>query len=29
MFGFRNFTGFTFVGKVGKVGYEFTDVIVE
>ena len=29
MFGFRNFTGFSFVGKVGKVGLEFTAGIVE
>ncbi|MCP5016265.1 MAG: hypothetical protein GY938_13480 [Ketobacter sp.] len=29
MFGFRNFTGFSFVGKIGKVGLEFTDGIVE
>ena len=29
MFGFRNFTGFSFVGKIGKVGLEFTAGIVE
>lgn len=29
MFGFRNFTGFSFVGKVGKFGLEFTAGIVE
>ena len=29
MFGFKNFTGFTFIGKVGKVGAEFTWGIVE
>ena len=29
MFGFRNFTGFSFVGKIGKYGLEFTAGIVE
>lgn len=29
MFGFRNFTGFSFLGKVGKFGLEFTAGIVE
>ena len=29
MFGFRNFTGISFVGKVGKVGLEFSAGIVE
>jgi len=29
MFGFRNFTGFSFVAKVGKYGLEFTAGIVE
>lgn len=29
MFGFRNFTGFSFVGKVGKFGLEFTAGMVE
>ena len=29
MFGFRNFTGFSFVGKIGKLGLEFTAGIVE
>ena len=29
MFGFRNFTGFSFVGKIGKVGLEFTAGIIE
>ena len=29
MFGFRNFTGFSFVEKIGKVGLEFTAGIVE
>ena len=29
MFGYRNFTGFSFVGKIGKVGLEFTAGIVE
>ena len=29
MFGFRNFTGYTFVGKVGRVAFEFTAGVVE
>ena len=29
MFGFRNFTGFAFVGRIGKVGIEFTAGIIE
>ena len=29
MFGFRNFTGFSFVGNIEKVGLEFTVGIVE
>jgi hypothetical protein len=29
MFGFRNFTGFSFVGKIGEVGLEFTAGIIE
>ena len=29
MFGFRNFTGFSFVGKVGTLGLEFTAGMVE
>ena len=29
MFGFRNFTGFSFVGKAGRFGLEFTAGIVE
>ena len=29
MFAFRNFTGFSFVGKVGKFSLEFTTGIVE
>lgn len=29
MFGFRNFTGFSFVGKVGTIGLEFTAGVVE
>lgn len=29
MFGLRNFTGFTFVGKVGKFGLEFTAGMLE
>ena len=29
MFGLRNFTGFSFVGKVGRIGLEFTVGIFE
>ena len=29
MFGFRNFTGFSFVGKIGKFGVEFAAGAVE
>jgi hypothetical protein len=29
MFGFRNFTGFGFVGKIGKFGVEFTAGVIE
>ena len=29
MFGFKNFTGFSFVGKIGRVGFEFTAGIGE
>ena len=29
MFGFRNFTGFSFVGRVGELGWEFTLGIVD
>lgn len=29
MFGFKNFTGFSFVGKIGKYGFEFTAGMVE
>jgi hypothetical protein len=29
MFGFKNFTGFAFVGKIGEFGLEFTAGIVE
>ena len=29
MFGFRNFTGITFIGKVGKLGLEFTAGVIE
>ena len=29
MFGFRNFTGISFVGKLGKFGLEFTAGILE
>ncbi|MEX1383466.1 hypothetical protein [Lutibacter sp.] len=29
MFGLRNFTGFSFVGKIGKVGFEFTAGIID
>lgn len=29
MFGFRNFTGFSFVGKVGQLGLEFSAGLVE
>ena len=29
MFGFRNFTGASFVGKIGKFGLEFSVGLVE
>ena len=29
MFGFKNFTGLSFVGKVGKIGFEFSAGIIE
>ena len=29
MFGFRNLTGVTFVGKLGKYGFEFTGGLIE
>lgn len=29
MFGFRNFTGLSFIGKVGKVGVEFAAGFLE
>lgn len=29
MFGFRNFTGFSFVGRVGRVAFEFTAGVIE
>ena len=29
MFGFRNFTGFSFVGKVSRVAFEFSAGVIE